>query len=58
MESLGHLAKILYMNEAALDLVSLHVKISELTTHALVLLEDYDCETVGGWIWRVYRGRC
>ncbi|ETW87289.1 hypothetical protein HETIRDRAFT_307456, partial [Heterobasidion irregulare TC 32-1] len=47
VESLGYLAKILYMNEAALDLVSLHVKISELTAHALVLLEDYDCETVG-----------
>ncbi|KAI0067732.1 hypothetical protein BV25DRAFT_1819150 [Artomyces pyxidatus] len=47
VDTLSHLARILYNNEAALDIVSLHIKISDLVVHALAVLEDYDCETVG-----------
>lgn len=46
-ESLSHLAKILYTNQTALDIVSLHTPISDLIAHALVFIEDYDCEVVG-----------
>ncbi|THH20641.1 hypothetical protein EW146_g766 [Bondarzewia mesenterica] len=47
VDSLGHLAKILHTNEAALDIVSLHIKISDLIVRAVALLDQYDCETVG-----------
>lgn len=46
-ESLSYLAKLLYTNQPALDIVSLHMPISELIAHALVFIEDYDCEVVG-----------
>ena len=48
VDTLSHLARILYNNEFALDIVSLHIKISDLVVRALAVLEDYDCETVGG----------
>lgn len=50
-ESLSHLAKILYTNQPALDIVSLHTSISDLIAHALVFIEDYDCEVVGTLSW-------
>ncbi|KAF9056240.1 hypothetical protein BJ165DRAFT_1522179 [Panaeolus papilionaceus] len=46
-EGFGHLCKILYTYERALDIVSLHVSVINLVHRALVFLEDYDCETVG-----------
>lgn len=46
-EGFGHLCKILYTYEHALDIVSLHVSVINLVHRALVFLEDYDCETVG-----------
>ncbi|KZT30460.1 hypothetical protein NEOLEDRAFT_1126012 [Neolentinus lepideus HHB14362 ss-1] len=46
-EGLSHLCKVLYTHPIALDLVSLHCKMSDMVAHALVLFEDYDCETVG-----------
>jgi mediator of RNA polymerase II transcription subunit 5 len=47
VESLSHLCKILYTCEAALDIMSLYIKISDLVFHALQFLEEFDCETVG-----------
>lgn len=47
VESLSHLCKILYSYDAALDIMSLHVKISDLIFQALHFLKEYDCETVG-----------
>ncbi|KAK2461858.1 hypothetical protein APHAL10511_006321 [Amanita phalloides] len=47
VEALSHLCRILYTYDFALDIVSLHVKISDLVYYALLLLDEYDCETVG-----------
>ncbi|KDQ63670.1 hypothetical protein JAAARDRAFT_189219 [Jaapia argillacea MUCL 33604] len=47
LEGLSPLARMLYLHHESLDLISLHVPISELVLHALTFLEDYDCETVG-----------
>ncbi|KAI0348474.1 hypothetical protein BDW22DRAFT_1350685 [Trametopsis cervina] len=47
LESLGHLSKVLYTHEHALEIISLHVKLTELLAHALAVIEDYDCESVG-----------
>jgi len=47
LESFHHLCKTLYLNDAALDIISLHVKISDLVFYALSFLEEYECETVG-----------
>jgi hypothetical protein len=49
LETLGHLSKILYTHEHALEILSLHVRLSDLVAHALAVLEDYDCESVGQW---------
>ncbi|TBU48171.1 mediator complex subunit Med5-domain-containing protein [Dichomitus squalens] len=46
-ESLGLVCKMLSKHEMALDMLSLHAKISDLVAHALAFIEDYDCETVG-----------
>lgn len=43
----SRLSKLLNSHEDALDIVSLHVKMSELLPYALAFLADYDCETVG-----------
>ena len=48
-ESLGLVCKMLSTHEMALDMLSLHAKISDLVAHALAFIEDYDCETVGAW---------
>lgn len=47
VESLGQLCKLLYTHAIALDIVALHVKISDLLFHALLFLDSYDCETIG-----------
>ncbi|KAJ3550441.1 hypothetical protein NM688_g5076 [Phlebia brevispora] len=47
IEALGHLCEILYTHEFAMEILSLHVTLSDLVGQALVILEDYDCETVG-----------
>ena len=47
VESLGHVSRILSVNDAALDLVSLHVELSTLVSSALAFVEEYDCESVG-----------
>ncbi|KAF8622908.1 hypothetical protein AX15_006669 [Amanita polypyramis BW_CC] len=47
VEALGHLCKILYSYDLALDIIALHVKISDLVFYALSVLDEYDCETVG-----------
>ncbi|TFK91700.1 hypothetical protein K466DRAFT_573561 [Polyporus arcularius HHB13444] len=46
-ESLGLVCKMLCTHEMALDMLSLHAKITDLVAHALAFIEDYDCETVG-----------
>ncbi|KAH9847349.1 mediator complex subunit Med5-domain-containing protein [Lenzites betulinus] len=46
-ETLSLVCKMLCQHEMALDMLSLHAKISDLVAHALAFVEDYDCETVG-----------
>ncbi|KAI0660442.1 mediator complex subunit Med5-domain-containing protein [Cubamyces menziesii] len=46
-ENLSLVCKMLCKHEMALDMLSLHAKITDLVAHALAFVEDYDCETVG-----------
>lgn len=46
-DDLSHLCKILYTSDHALDILSLHVKLTEIVFRGLRFLEEYDCETVG-----------
>ncbi|KAJ7225445.1 hypothetical protein GGX14DRAFT_348768 [Mycena pura] len=46
-ETLSHLCRIFYLFDAALDIISLQSKISDLIFHALLCLQEFDCETVG-----------
>ncbi|KAF8807476.1 hypothetical protein BYT27DRAFT_7223294 [Phlegmacium glaucopus] len=47
VESLGHICKILHTYEHALEIVALHVRITDLLFYSIQFLEEYDCETVG-----------
>ncbi|KAG6381238.1 hypothetical protein JVT61DRAFT_5642 [Boletus reticuloceps] len=47
LEVLSHLTKMLYAHDFALDILSLHLKITDLVFEALGLLHEYDCETIG-----------
>ncbi|OCH95796.1 hypothetical protein OBBRIDRAFT_745014 [Obba rivulosa] len=47
IEPLSCMCKVLYHCEPALDIVSLHANVPELVAHAIALVDDYDCETVG-----------
>ena len=47
VESLGLICKVLCKYDVALDMLSLHAKISELVANAVAFVDDYDCETVG-----------
>jgi len=47
VEPLSHLCNMLDAFKEGLDIVALHIKLSDLLFHALAFLEDYDCETVG-----------
>lgn len=54
VEALSHLCKILYTYDIALDIAALHVRISDLVFHALSLLDEYDCESVGSsFLWQI-----
>ncbi|KAJ3568067.1 hypothetical protein NP233_g5948 [Leucocoprinus birnbaumii] len=46
-DDLSHLCKILYTSDHALDILALHVKLTEVVFRALKFLEEYDCSTVG-----------
>ncbi|XP_006454397.1 hypothetical protein AGABI2DRAFT_214397 [Agaricus bisporus var. bisporus H97] len=46
-DDLGHLCRILYTSDYALEILSLHVKLTEVVFHALRFLDEYDCESVG-----------
>ncbi|KAG1757493.1 mediator complex subunit Med5-domain-containing protein [Suillus lakei] len=47
LEHLSHLTRTLYHHDFALDILSLHLKISYLICDALEIISEYDCETVG-----------
>ncbi|KZT05944.1 uncharacterized protein LAESUDRAFT_726512 [Laetiporus sulphureus 93-53] len=47
VEPLSFLCKAFYRCEAALDILSLHIRISDFVACILAFIEDYDCETVG-----------
>ncbi|KAG1761900.1 mediator complex subunit Med5-domain-containing protein [Suillus occidentalis] len=47
LEHLSHLTRTLYHHDFALDILSLHLKISYLICNALEIISEYDCETVG-----------
>ena len=51
-DSLGPVCKMLCQHEMALDMLSLHAKISDLVAYALAFIEDYDCEMVGTYRFR------
>ncbi|KAJ6604728.1 mediator complex subunit Med5-domain-containing protein [Mycena vulgaris] len=46
-ETLSHMCRVFYLCDAALDMVSLHSRVSDLIFQALLFLEESDCETVG-----------
>ncbi|KAJ7070959.1 hypothetical protein C8F01DRAFT_1244634 [Mycena amicta] len=46
-ETLMFLSRIFYMWDVALDMLAIHQSISELIFHALLCLQEFDCETVG-----------
>ncbi|KAF7310970.1 Mediator of RNA polymerase II transcription subunit 5 [Mycena chlorophos] len=46
-ETLSFWARMFYSWDLVLDLLALHQSIGELVFHALVCLQDFDCETVG-----------
>ncbi|KAJ7169957.1 hypothetical protein C8R46DRAFT_949420 [Mycena filopes] len=46
-ETLSHMCRIFYLCDAALDMISLHSRISDLVFQALLVLQESDCETVG-----------
>ncbi|KAG5342399.1 hypothetical protein C0989_002234 [Termitomyces sp. Mn162] len=47
VDALSHLCKVLYTYEVMLDIMTLHIKVSDLIFRALLFLDQYDCETVG-----------
>jgi len=47
VETLGHISRVLSVNDAALDLVSLHIELPALVSSALAFVEEFDCEAVG-----------
>lgn len=47
VEGLSYICKVLMGSELALDVLSIHVSIGELVGHALVVVDEYDCEAVG-----------
>ncbi|KAJ7361657.1 hypothetical protein DFH08DRAFT_1074600 [Mycena albidolilacea] len=47
LETLSFWSRIFCLCDAALDMLSLHSKISDLIFHALLFLQQSDCETVG-----------
>ncbi|EMD42220.1 hypothetical protein CERSUDRAFT_110751 [Gelatoporia subvermispora B] len=47
IEALSCVCKLLYSCEFALEIVSMQTLLPELVAHAIALVEEYDCETVG-----------
>ncbi|KAI5123762.1 hypothetical protein M0805_000352 [Coniferiporia weirii] len=47
VEGLGILCKVLNLHELALDIISLHVKVTDIIAHVLAFIEEFDCELVG-----------
>ncbi|KAF7347766.1 Mediator of RNA polymerase II transcription subunit 5 [Mycena venus] len=47
LETLSFWSRIFYLCDAALDMIALHSRISDLIFHALLFLQQSDCETVG-----------
>ena len=47
VEVLSQFARMFCSSLFILDVVCLHISISELLAHGLAVFEDYDCETVG-----------
>lgn len=47
VEGLGTLCKVLNAQEMVIDVVSLHVNLSEIIARILAFVEDFDCEPVG-----------
>ncbi|KAJ7254033.1 hypothetical protein B0H12DRAFT_1115644, partial [Mycena haematopus] len=47
LETLSFWSRIFYLCDATLDILALHCKISDLLFHALLFLQQADCETVG-----------
>jgi len=56
-DDLSHLCKILYTSDFALDILALHIKLTELVFRALGFLEEYDCGTVGGFPCNTGKGK-
>ena len=52
---MGVLCKILCKDDMALNMLSLHTKITDLVARALAFVDDYECETVGMSTLRPYR---
>ncbi|KAF5355994.1 hypothetical protein D9756_003825 [Leucocoprinus leucothites] len=46
-DDLSHLCKILYTSDYALDILALHVKLTEVVFRGLKFLEEFDCGAVG-----------
>lgn len=46
-ETLSHMCRIFYLCESALDMISLHSRVSDLIFQALIFLQESDFETVG-----------
>jgi hypothetical protein len=57
LEHLSHLTRTLYHHDFALDILSLHLKISYLICDALEIISEYDCETVGVFATEAYEVR-
>ncbi|KII93232.1 hypothetical protein PLICRDRAFT_121648 [Plicaturopsis crispa FD-325 SS-3] len=47
VESMSHICKLLYLYDPTLDIISLYLPVSTLVAHAILFLQQYDCETVG-----------
>ncbi|KAJ7487681.1 hypothetical protein B0H11DRAFT_1720623 [Mycena galericulata] len=48
-ETLSFMCRIFYLCDEALDMISLHSRVSDLIFQALVFLQESDFETVGKW---------
>ena len=50
VEGLGTLCKALNSLEMVMEIISLHVKLSEVLARILAFVEDFDCDAVGGFV--------
>lgn len=47
VEGLSHLCQILYGTEHALDIMALHIRLTDIIARVLAFVDDFDCEAVG-----------